>query len=291
MRALGLGATDVRVRLSDRRILTSLLDHLGQNAAQVETWFQVLDKFHRTPAAISGDKLRAAGVSDAAISLIFGLCGERGWDGLVTRAPAHPPTQAALTSLLEVKRALDAMGVGEFADFDLTIVRGLAYYTGTVFELFDARGELRAICGGGRYDQLLLNLGGVDLPAVGFGMGDVVLGELLRERGKAPASRPSIDVLVAGVTGEDAPHVLRLAHELRDAGVRVEYSFKLDGLGKQLKLADARNAALAIVIGPDDRARGEVQLKDLVGKSQRAVAATEVVGEVKRLVGAVSGER
>jgi histidyl-tRNA synthetase len=71
----------------------------------------------------------------------------------------------------------------------------------------------------------------------------------------------------------------------------VEYSFKLDGLGKQLKLADARNAALAIVIGPDDRARGEVQLKDLVGKSQRAVAATEVVGEVKRLVGAVSGER
>jgi histidyl-tRNA synthetase len=135
-----------------------------------------------------------------------------------------------------------------------------------------------------------LNLGGVDLPAVGFGMGDVVLGELLRERGKAPAIRPSIDVLVAGVTGEDAPHVLRLAHDLRDAGVRVEYSFKQDGLGKQLKLADARNAALAIVIGPDDRARGELQLKDLVGKSQRAVAATEVVGEVKRLVGAMSRE-
>jgi histidyl-tRNA synthetase len=129
-----------------------------------------------------------------------------------------------------------------------------------------------------------LNLGGVDLPAVGFGMGDVVLGELLRERGKAPAIRPSIDVLVAGVTGEDTPHVLRLAHDLRDAGVRVEYSFKQDGLGKQLKLADARNAALAIVIGPDDRARGEVQLKDLVGKSQRAVKVGEVVEEVKRVV-------
>jgi histidyl-tRNA synthetase len=284
MRALGLGATDVRVRLSDRRILTSLLEHLGQNAAQVEIWFQVLDKFHRTPASVSGEKLRATGVSEAAINLVFGLCGERGWDGLVTRAPAHPPTHAALRSLLEVKGALDAMGVGGFADFDLTIVRGLAYYTGTVFELFDAQGQLRAICGGGRYDQLLLNLGGVDLPAVGFGMGDVVLGELLRERGKAPAIRPSIDVLVAGVTGEDAPHVLRLAHDLRDAGVRVEYSFKQDGLGKQLKLADARNAALAIVIGPDDRARGEVQLKDLVGKSQRAVKVGEVVEEVKRVV-------
>jgi histidyl-tRNA synthetase len=286
MRALGLGPGDVRVRLSDRRILTSLLEHLAQDAVQVETWFQVLDKFHRTPASVSGEKLRAAGVNDGAINLILGLCGERGWDGLEARVPPHQASQAAFRSLLEVKGALDAMGVGGFADFDLTIVRGLAYYTGTVFELFDAQGQLRAICGGGRYDQLLLNLGGVDLPAVGFGMGDVVLGELLRERGKAPAVRAAVDVFVAGVTGEDAPHVLRLTHELRDAGVRVEYSFKQDGLGKQLKLADARGAALAIVIGPDDRARGEVQIKDLVGKSQRAVAATEVVGEVRRLVGA-----
>ena len=79
------------------------------------------------------------------------------------------------------------MGLGEFVEVDLTIVRGLAYYTGTVFELFDAGRELRAICGGGRYDNLLQALGGVDLPALGFGMGDVVLGELLRERGLAPA--------------------------------------------------------------------------------------------------------
>ena len=85
--------------------------------------------------------------------------------------------------------ALDAMGLGEFVEVDLTIVRGLAYYTGTVFELFDAGRTLRAICGGGRYDGLLQALGGVDLPALGFGMGDVVLGELLRERGLAPIGR------------------------------------------------------------------------------------------------------
>ena len=90
------------------------------------------------------------------------------------------------------------MGLGEFVDLDLSIVRGLAYYTGTVFELFDARGELRAICGGGRYDKLLQSLGGVDLPALGFGMGDVVLGELLRDRGLAPAAAASIDVFLAG---------------------------------------------------------------------------------------------
>ena len=87
--------------------------------------------------------------------------------------------------------ALDAMGLGEFVDFDLTIVRGLAYYTGTVFELFDAQRSLRAICGGGRYDDLLERVGGVDLPALGFGMGDVVLGELLKERGLAPPRRPA----------------------------------------------------------------------------------------------------
>jgi histidyl-tRNA synthetase len=172
-------------------------------------------------------------------------------------------------------------------DVDLTIVRGLAYYTGTVFELFDAGRSLRAIAGGGRFDGLLNLLGGVDLPAVGFAIGDVVLGELLKERGLAPATAAGVEVFVAGVTEEDLPHVLRLTHELRDAGIRVEYVLKPEGLGKQLKLADARQAAFAVVIGPDDRARGEVQLKDLRSKSQRAVGLGEVVAT---LLGLVRGE-
>ena len=173
--------------------------------------------------------------------------------------------------------ALDAMGLGEFVEVDLTIVRGLAYYTGTVFELFDAGRTLRAICGGGRYDGLLQALGGVDLPALGFGMGDVVLGELLRERGLAPADAASIDVFLAAVTEEDLPHVLALAHELRDAGLRAEYALGAQPVGKQLKLADARNARFAVVIGPDDRARGEVMLKELAGKGQEAVPRDQVV--------------
>jgi histidyl-tRNA synthetase len=141
-----------------------------------------------------------------------------------------------------------------------------------VFELFDARGELRALCGGGRYDNLLASLGGVDLPALGFGMGDVVLGELLRERGLAPAPASNIDVFIAGITPEDLPHVLGLARELRDAGLRVEYALAPQTVGRQLKLADARAARVAVVVGPDDRARGEVMVKDLQGKSQVSVA-------------------
>ncbi|HET9038590.1 MAG TPA: His/Gly/Thr/Pro-type tRNA ligase C-terminal domain-containing protein, partial [Gemmatimonadales bacterium] len=141
---------------------------------------------------------------------------------------------------------------------------------------------LRAICGGGRFDGLLAALGGVDLPALGFGMGDVVLGELLRERGLVPAEASSIDVFLAAVTDEDLPFVLALAHEVRDAGLRAEYALGAQAVGKQLKLADARNARFAVVIGPDDRARGEVMLKDLAGKGQEAVPRAGLVERLLR---------
>ncbi len=107
--------------------------------------------------------------------------------------------------------ALEAMGLGEFVDLDLTIVRGLAYYTGTVFELFDAKKSLRAICGGGRYDDLLQSLGGVDLPALGFGMGDVVLAELLKEHGLVKDSGVSASTSSSPRSRRTtSPHVLRL---------------------------------------------------------------------------------
>ena len=116
-------------------------------------------------------------------------------------------------------------------------------------------------------------------------MGDVVLGELLRDRGLLPTTAPSIDVFLAAIAQDDLPHVLGLAKELRDAGHRVEYALAPQAVGKQLKLADARNARLAIVIGPDDRARGEVMLKDLLGKTQDAVRRDAVGERVTALLG------
>ena len=184
-----------------------------------------------------------------------------------------PGASAALAPLQQTLHALTAMGIGDFVDVDLTIVRGLAYYTGTVFELFDAGRSLRAIAGGGRYDDLLDRLGGVALPAVGFAMGDVVIGDLLKEHGRrARGRRAALDVFIAGVTAEDQPHVLALAHECRDAGLRTEFALTAQAVGKQLKLADARGARVAVLIGPDDRARNEVQFKDLAAKSQRSVS-------------------
>jgi histidyl-tRNA synthetase len=166
-------------------------------------------------------------------------------------------------------------------DVELCIVRGLAYYSGIVFELFDAQRDLRAICGGGRYDGLLAALGGADLPAVGFGMGDVVLGELLKERGLAPAAPAAVDVFVAAATMEDRIPVLGISHGLRDAGLRVEYALAHQNLRKQLELANARRARLAVVVGPEERARGMAIVRELASGDQREVALADLASELR----------
>ena len=271
VRAFGLGPEDVRVRLSDRRLLAGALRALDVSETQSATVHQVFDKLRRTPEEVSVRRLSDAGLPSGTVDRLLALAGARSWDALASVDPSLSGALGEGESLRRTLEALQAMGFDGYLDLDLGIVRGLAYYTGTVFELFDARGELRAICGGGRYDNLLASLGGVDLPALGFGMGDVVLGELLRERGLAPPATPTVDVFLAAITQGDLADVLGLARELRDAGVRVEYALAPQAVGKQLKLADARGSRLAIVVGPDDRARGEVMVKDLRGKGQVSV--------------------
>ena len=284
MRAFGLGPGDVRVRLSDRRVLRALLTGAGVAETQLAAAFQAVDKIERFQRPALEEQLAAAGLTSAAVAGVFEVAGVRGLPAVESALARVPGGDAAGAPLRRVVGALGAMGLGDFVEVDLTIVRGLAYYTGTVFELFDAGRTLRAICGGGRYDGLLQALGGVDLPALGFGMGDVVLGELLRERGLSPTDVSSIDVFLAAITEEDLPFVLALAHETRDAGLRVEYALGAQAVGKQLKLADARSARLAVVIGPDDRARGEVMVKDLRGKGQEAVARDRVVTRLSEII-------
>jgi len=281
MRAFGLGPADVRVRLSDRRLLGAILDVLDLGGGLTPLAYQVLDKRGRSEAGAARARLAEAGAAEAQVAALDALAELGSLDAIVAR---FPQAAAGAAPLQRTVAALGAMGLGGFVDLDLTIVRGLAYYTGTVFELFDAGRSLRAICGGGRYDRLLEGLGGVDLPALGFGMGDVVLGELLAERGLLPAAPASIDAFVAAVTPDDLAEALGLAHALRERGVRTEYPLGAQPIGKQLKLADARGARLAVVVGPDDRAAGVVQLKDLAAKTQRAVPRALVADEVAALV-------
>jgi histidyl-tRNA synthetase len=278
MRELGLGAADVRVRLSDRRLLTVLLEETGVGAARQELAFHALDKLGRSEYEPRRKALVAAGVPEPAIEALESFPGIRRLADLELRFPASADAAGPLRTTIE---ALEAMGLGDFIDLDLTIVRGLAYYTGTVFELFDAQRALRAICGGGRYDDLLRRVGGVDLPALGFGMGDVVLGELLKERGKAPEAPASADVFLIAATAADRPPVLGLAHALRVGGLRVEYALGEEKVGKQLKLADARRARLAVVLGPEERARDAAVVKDLRNGSQREVPVARLLEELR----------
>lgn len=284
MREFGLSPAEVRVRLSDRRVLIPLLaartgvsdEWRGLQLAALDR----LEKYGREKTAewILQDKTANLSVKQVQKTLEIGSV--RSLEQVHGMTAGVPDAKDGTESLSAVVRALHDMGLAEFVDIDLSIVRGLAYYTGTVFELFDAGRSLRAIAGGGRYDGLLNQLGGVDLPAVGFAIGDVVLGELLKERGLAPAAASAIDAFVAGVTSEDSPHVLSVVHTLRDAGIRVEYALREDALGKQLKLADSRQARFAVVIGPDDRAKGEVQVKDLKLKTQVAVPLDHLSAEL-----------
>jgi len=269
--------------LSDRRVLTAILRHRNFRPDSFARAFDFIDKYERLKQeqieSFKVDKVEV--FQPATVDDLVAITRIRGWEQLQQELERSPEAVKAGEPLREVHRALTDMGLGDFVEVDLTIVRGLAYYTGVVFELFDAGRTLRAICGGGRYDNLLKELGGVDLPALGFGMGDVVLGELLKDRGLAPPDGVGLDVFVGFISKEDVPHVLALAHQMRDQGLRVEYALGPQALGKQLKLADARQAALAVVVGPDERARGQVVLRDLRKGTQETVSQTTLIDAIK----------
>jgi len=281
VRAFGLTSNDVRVRLSDRRLLNQLLYSFDLTDEQVTAIYGWLDKQGRSANAGSLQRLHDLSIDPDIIAFLNAACEVKDIGKLKRVLGQKPALKLSVIHLEEVVDALGAMGLADFVEIDLGVVRGLAYYTGTVFEIFDAGRTLRAICGGGRYDNLLDAVGEVELPAVGFGMGDVVLGELLKDRGLAPSDISSIDVFLAFITQEDLSHVLSLAHRLRDAGLRVEHALSPQAVGKQLKLADARHARLAVVVGPDERARGDVVLKDLQSGSQETVPLQSSVDIIK----------
>jgi histidyl-tRNA synthetase len=273
MRELGLNATDVRARVSDRRLLTALLGALGVDEEAHPAVYAVIDKVERQPREVSAEKLAAAGMELPAVGRLFAMLDGATLETLADDYRHVPEVAERVADLRRYFEYLRALGVGDWVDLDLKIVRGLAYYTGIVFELFDAKGELRAICGGGRYDTLLGALGGADLPALGFGMGDVVLGELLRARGLMPSAAPGVDFWVASDDAELLPMVMGTATLLRRVGHSVEYALREQSLAKQLKAADAAGARLVAIFRRDAVAdRREVTLRRLSDGVEDTVA-------------------
>jgi len=270
MREFDLGPKAVRLRISDRRVVVAeLTGRLHVQNQELPRVLSILDKAEREDAfwgqelgTLLGD--RAQALIEFFRSLHF------------PQAREALRKSAAAESLNECVERLDAMGLGDFVEVDFRIVRGLAYYTGIVFELFATAGISRAICGGGRYDDLIKEIAGVDLPCVGFGMGDVVLGELLKEQGIHLEASGQLDAFLVAVSSEDVAPVLKLAHELRDRGVGVEYALRHQSIRKQLELAAARGAPRAVIIGPDERKAKLAIVRDLKTGRQRKVSLTKV---------------
>jgi histidyl-tRNA synthetase len=269
--ALGLGAEDVVARVNDRRLLERLLSGAGVAPDRMGAAYGAIDKMGREEAGRTRERLMEGGGLDAtAADRVLDLLG-LGLDDLAAERGNDAAIGPEIERLREYFRLLADLGWADHVRFDPSIVRGLAYYTGTVFEIFDRAGELRAICGGGRYDDLLAAVSNLEMPAVGFGMGDVVLAELLRDRDLLPSQAAGPDYFIVTVRPDERSLMRRVARSLRGRGHSVVYALRQVGVGKQFKDADARRAKQVIVLGPDEVARGVAVIRTMGTGEERQV--------------------
>jgi histidyl-tRNA synthetase len=254
LRLLGLGERDVVVRVNDRRFVRRMLQELEVGEPEEAATLACIDKLERDPASARKlDELLGA----ARASAVRGLC-------------ERPPLDRA-PELEQVLEACADYGIRDWVEADFRIVRGLAYYTGPVWEVFDRGRSLRAIAGGGRYDELIAQLGGPPLSAAGFGMGDVVLTELLAEKGLRPAPRRRLEWFVVPVGPELLGVARGIVRRLRDAGHSADAPYAPLRVGKALRAATQVGATHAVLVGPDEWKDRAVRVRDLESGEERLV--------------------
>ncbi|HMO65202.1 MAG TPA: ATP phosphoribosyltransferase regulatory subunit [Verrucomicrobiota bacterium] len=259
LRALGLTAEDFVVRLSSRQAWQRFFAARGGDPARAYEFYQVVDKLERERPEASAEKLAPLGVKLEDVQ------------AFIAASAPEPELQAVLGSLA-------ARGLGGFVKVDYGVIRGLAYYTGIVFEAFDRKGEFRAIAGGGRYDQLVKQVseGRVDLPALGFGMGDVVLAELMKARGLVPSFAGAADVVMLIEDESLRAESLKVVQQLREAGRAVDYSLTPAKGDKQFKRALELGAAHTVRL--ERAADGAVvaRVKNLKTREEKVVPDAEM---------------
>jgi histidyl-tRNA synthetase len=270
LRELGLKADEVKVRIGSRALTVAFLQGVGVGADAVDSVLPVLDKRPKVSPEEFARLAAAAGLSAEQVARIaqFQDCPDIG--ALKAAMAGRDEAGKAITDLEQLLTILRTMGVADYCRLDMRIVRGLAYYTGIVYEVFDAGESLRAVAGGGRYDNLLQVLGGPKVGATGFGMGDVVLGILLQEKGKLPANLGSgqLDYFVADDAPELFEQVVSLVAAIRARGRSADFSYKRQAVGKQLQTANRRGAKNAVIV----KAGGQVALKDLSRGQQQEMS-------------------
>ena len=264
LRAFGLADSDFVVRLSSRNAWHEFFVQHGGAADKEYAFYQVIDKLEREKPEVSEQKLSDLGFSLAAVRAFI----EKG-----------EPTP----ELNFILQNLSARGLGNFIKVDYGIIRGLAYYTGVVFEAFDRKGELRAIAGGGRYDNLvkLISGGKVNLPALGFGMGDVVLLELLKQRGLLPRFTGNLDGFVLIEDENWRAESLKLIQTLRSSGLAIDYSLTPAKSDKQFKRAQELNAACTVRLERGGAGELSVKIKNLKTREEKSVSPDDAASALR----------
>jgi histidyl-tRNA synthetase len=272
LRSVGLSPEQAAIYVNNRRLMDSEFDALGiplENRMDVSN---MVDRRSKMESAKWDSYVLESGISETQLNGLKDILG-------------NFDLWKKSDELVRLFAALESLGVKEYVKFDPNIMRGLLYYTGTVFEAFDTSGSLkRAILGGGRYDNLLADVGGQPLSGVGFAMGDMVIGIILQEKGLLPEFTPSPAPILVTIFDESLmQESFSLSAELRSAGLNVMCYPEPVKLQKQFKFADKMKARIVLTVGPDEAANGQVAVKNLINGEQVTVKR-EVVSEIIRKI-------
>jgi len=264
---VGFSSQDIVVRIGSRPLTVAMLRAVGVGDDRMDSALSALDKRPRVSQAAFVEIASAAGIPQDGLEKI---CDFQDCTDLLEIQKKLAGVEDATDEVEKIRTLmeyLDDMGLSDYCQLDMRVVRGLAYYTGIVYEIFDKAGSLRAVAGGGRYDNLLKLVGGPEIGATGFGMGDAVLEILLREKGKIPALSPKLDCFVVDAEGNQLKQVILIATRLRWGGIATDFASKPQPLRKQLTLANRRNARYALIVQKDNI----VGIKNLATGEQKNV--------------------
>ena len=275
LESVGLTSADIVIKISSRKVLQAVMARYGVGDSAFGPACVVVDKAEKVPEAVVVAELGDLGVSPDAASGILAATKLSSLDELA--ALLGDEGAAAIAELRDLFALATAYGYADYLQFDASCVRGLAYYTGIVFEGRDRAGALRAAFGGGRYDGLLATFGGDPAPCAGFGFGDCVIMELLADKGLLPSVGACVDDLIIAVDETLRPEVCRLASRLRAAGRSVDVVLDARRLKWVFKHAERCGARRLVLVGPAEWERGAVRVKDLATREEMDVAVEDLV--------------
>jgi len=270
---IGLTAKDIVIRVSSRKVLEEVLGSLGLEGDIFAQTCIIVDKMDKLSSDVIEDQLSDLGHDSKVVTTIQAVLGIKDMNSL---QKALKDESVAVSELNLLFDAIDSYGISEWVEFDASIVRGLAYYTGAVFEAHDRTGEFRAICGGGRYDKLLSTLGGKDLPATGFGFGDMVIMEVLAEKDLIPELVSDIDDIVIPLNSDLRNAAVMVAASLRNSGRTVDLVLEDKKMKWAFKHAERIGAARLVLLAPDEWSRKMVKIKDLDTGEESEISLNDI---------------